>query len=127
MVLAKELKKIVEKGYEVEKNSLIKELKYKELENDKTLENELRLDNLSKLPTDNKAIANDLINKMHNNNSIIGEISISKNMGHAVGIRTIKVYDNGRVLIKVMNPSGVGGSKFTNFNKFMRFIKVSKF
>ena len=32
MVLAKELKKIVEKGYEVEKDSLIKELKYNELE-----------------------------------------------------------------------------------------------
>ena len=44
-----------------------------------------------------------------------------------VGLRTIKVYDNGRILIRVMNSSGAGGSRFTDFNKFNRFISISKF
>ena len=80
--------------------------------------------NIKSMSTVDKA--NYLISEMGNNNSVIGEIYISKGMGHSVVIRTVKVYDNGHVLIKVMNPSGAGGMVFRSFKKFYRFFAVIK-
>lgn len=53
-----------------------------------------------------------------------GVLLLGSTVGRAYGER---VYDNGRILIRVMNPSGAGGSRFTDFNKFYRFISISKF
>lgn len=84
---------------------------------------------IRKLPQikDNMGMANELIDQMQNNKSIIGEILIGPKQGHAMGLTNIKVYNNGRVFIKAMNPSGLGGRCFTNFNRFFQFYSVSKF
>lgn len=71
-----------------------------------------------------------LIKLMKENKAIIAEIPIrmdGKNYRHAVGIEVIKTFNNGKVVINVMNPSGQGGSRFTSFKDFVRVIAVTKF
>lgn len=71
-----------------------------------------------------------LITLMKANKAVMAEIPIKadgKNYRHAVGIKVIKTFKNGKVVIKVMNPSGEGGSRFTSFEDFERFIVVTKF
>ncbi|MGN0029212.1 MAG: RHS repeat domain-containing protein [Marinilabiliaceae bacterium] len=83
---------------------------------------------IRKLPQikDNIGMANELIDQMQNNKSIIGEILIGPKQGHAMGLTNIRIYNNGRVFIKAMNPSGEGGRCFANFNRFFQFFSVSK-
>lgn len=52
---------------------------------------------------------------------------VGPQMGHAVGVTNVRVYDNGRVFMRVMNSSGLGGSRFKNFDKFFRLMTVTEF
>jgi len=71
-----------------------------------------------------------LISLMKENKAVIAEFMIKSNgrtYGHAVGVKVVKTFSNGKVVIKVMNPSGEGGGRFTSFKDFTRFISVTKF
>lgn len=71
-----------------------------------------------------------LIALMRKDVAVIAEFPIKANgrtYGHAVGVKTVKTFSNGKVVVKVMNPSGEGGSKFTSLKDFTRFISVTKF
>jgi hypothetical protein len=75
-------------------------------------------------------IAETIISYFKDNKAVIVEFSINANGTkylHNVGIKTVKTFSNGKVVVKVMNPSGEGGSRFTTFKDFTRFIVVSKF
>lgn len=75
-------------------------------------------------------IAETIMSYFKDNKAVIAEFPIYANGTkylHNVGIKTIKTFSNGRVVVKVMNPSNEGGSRFTTFKDFTRFIVVSKF
>lgn len=75
-------------------------------------------------------IAERIISCFKDNKAVIAEFPIYANGTkylHNVGIKTVKVFSNGKVVVKVMNPSGEGGSRFTTFKDFTRFIVVTKF
>lgn len=75
-------------------------------------------------------IAETIISYFKDNKAVIAEFPIYANGTkylHNVGIKTIKTFSNGKVVVKVMNPSNEGGSRFTTFKDFTRFIVVSKF
>lgn len=64
---------------------------------------------------------------MSNNKATIYEMSISKGMGHATVITRVRIYDNGRILINLMNPSGAGGNSIKKFQNPLILIRVTKF
>lgn len=75
-------------------------------------------------------IAETIISYFKDNKAVIAEFPIYANGTkylHNVGIKTVKTFSNGKVVVKVMNPSNEGGSRFTTFKDFTRFIVVSKF
>jgi hypothetical protein len=72
-------------------------------------------------------IAQRIASSMQNNNAIHYEFYISKNFAHAVGINRVRIWDNGKVLLNFMNPSGAGGYSTRNFNKMRYIFSIFKF
>ena len=72
-------------------------------------------------------IAHKMANNLSQNKAMIYEMKVDKGFGHAVGITRVRVYDNGKILINFMNPSGVGGYSIRNFNSMLRMFTVFKF
>ena len=84
----------------------------------------LKLDtsNLSKVD-----MARDIASHLSKNNSVIYEMRISDKFAHAVAVSRVRIYDNGRILLNFMNPSGAGGYSTTNFNNLRQIFRVIKF
>ena len=71
-------------------------------------------------------IAERLIKAMNQNEPVYYEMRITKSAGHAVAVRNVTIYDNGRITIKLMNPSGAGGYRIHNFKRMLHLYKVAR-
>jgi hypothetical protein len=72
-------------------------------------------------------IANEIASTMTNNRAMVYEMNMSKGFAHATAITRVKIYDNGRILINLMNPSGVGGYRLYNFENMRNIYSIYKF
>lgn len=70
-------------------------------------------------------IAKTMAHFMEKGNPICYEFNLS-GYGHAVSIRRVKVYDNGRIVLKLMNPSGFGGYTLRNTNNLLNLFYVTR-
>lgn len=52
---------------------------------------------------------------------------INEKFAHAVAVSRVRIYDNGRILLNFMNPSGAGGYRTNNFNNLRQMFRVLKF
>ncbi len=83
--------------------------------------------NESLLPMDKVLEYADLIaDRMQNNHVMIYEMRLWKGMGHSTAISKIVIYDNFRIKMWLMNPSGVGGRIKYNFNNLYNLINIFK-
>ena len=72
-------------------------------------------------------IANEVAANLAKNNSVIYEMRINEKFAHAVAVSRVRKYDNGRILLNFMNPSGAGGYRTNNFNNLRQMFRVLKF
>ena len=64
---------------------------------------------------------------MLHNRAIHYEFMTGRRSGHAVGVTRVRVFDNGRVRVNFMNPSGVGGSSTTHFRRMHNIFSITPF
>ena len=81
----------------------------------------LNISNLSKVDA-----AQAMISEVAKGNTLIYEMSITPKYAHAVAISKVRIYDNGRILLKFMNPSGAGGYRTSNLKNVRQIFSVFK-
>jgi len=75
-------------------------------------------------------IAQRMANSLQNNNAVNYEFMFrteGMRVAHAVGVNQVKIWDNGKVWVHFMNPSGAGGYSARNFNKMIDVFSIVKF
>jgi hypothetical protein len=72
-------------------------------------------------------IAYKIANTMTANKAMVYEMNISKGIAHATAITRVRIYDNGKILINLMNPSGAGGYSISNFRNMRNIFSIFKF
>lgn len=71
-------------------------------------------------------MADAIVEGMSKNNVFIYEMNLNNGYGHATAISKIKIFDNGKIIIKLMNPSTTGGVVKRNFTDLIHLFKVVK-
>ena len=86
---------------------------------------------ISKIPgitgtTSKSDLAKILISMIDDNNGVSYEFWINAaRCGHATALRSINVYDSGRIAIKLMNPSGAGGNSINQLSDvWFQFLRI---
>lgn len=92
---------------------------------DTQLANMYRSKRMNPHPIKDNNIEN-MVDIMKQNKGISIETKVNSNYGHAVGVKSIKVYPN-KFVIRVMNPEYGGYQKITSFDKVINMWKITKY
>ena len=88
---------------------------------------QMRLQSFSPSMESKFQFAQDVGKMLESGRGVIYEFKIGNTIGHSTAIRMVKIFDSGRSVIKLMNPSGAGGSRIRTLSNVIHTFSVTKF